>query len=148
MRWAVPLLCLAAAGGVWAWALLAPREVTLEPLPARFVGVYQLAGFDEPPGRPMESPLPPGQAYLFEFRADGTYAFSVMVSGGYEILRREGVVTLSPSGVLTLTPVSTNRRADRGSPEHFHAEWGEDGGGRFLALRHVQQNYTFRLKGS
>jgi len=146
MRWAVPFLCLAGAAGLWAWAVLWPKEATLEPLPARFAAVYQFAGFDAPPGRPMENPLPPGQAHLFDFRADGTYAFSVMVSGGHEILRREGVVRVSPGGVLTLTPVSTNRREDRGPPEHFHAEWGEDEGGPFLALRHVQQAYTFRLR--
>jgi hypothetical protein len=146
MRWAVLLLSLAAAAGVWAWALFAPKTATLEPLPARFVGVHKFAGFEPPPGKTtMENPLPPGQGHLFDFRADGTYVFSVMVSGGYEILRREGVVSVSGTGVLTLHPISTNRLEDRAPAEQFHAEWGEDKTGPFLALRHAVHGYTLRL---
>ncbi len=145
MRRAVPLLCLLGALGVWGWALLAPKDVRLEPLPDRFVGTYRFAGFEPPPGRSMENPLPPGSAHLFTFLADGTYVFSVMVSSGYEILRREGVVSVSEDGVLTLDPISTNRREDRAQAERFHAEWGEDPTGPFLALRHVPIGYTLRL---
>lgn len=146
MRWAVLLLCLGGALGVWGWALLVPKDADIEPLPARFVGTYQFAGFEPPPGRTMENPLPPGQAHLFTFLGDGTYVFSVMVSGGYEILRREGVLSVSGSGVLTLDPISTNRREDRASPDRFHAEWGEDQSGPFLALRHAEHGYTLRLR--
>ncbi|MFI5402167.1 MAG: hypothetical protein ACHQ1G_04460 [Planctomycetota bacterium] len=146
MKRVVLLLCLAGAAGVWAWALLAPRNVKLEPLPARFVGTYKLAGFDPPPGRTIENPLPPGAGHAFTFRENGTYVFSVLVSSGYEVLRREGVVAVSGSGVLTLDPISTNRREDRAPPEKFHAEWGEDQGGRFLALRHTDLGYTLRLR--
>ncbi len=146
MRRALLLLSLLAAAGVWAWALFAPKTATLEPLPARFVGVYRFAGFEPPEGRTMQNPLPPGQAHLFEFRADGTYVFSVMVSSGYEILRREGVVTVGSTGVLTLHPISTNRLEDHASAERFHVEWGEDKAGPFLALRHAQHGYTLRLR--
>lgn len=142
----VLLLCLAGAGGLWAWALFAPRDAKLEPLPARFVGTYRLAGFDQPPGRTIENPLPRGAGHAYTFREDGTYVFSVLVSGGYEILRREGVVTVSGSGVLTLDRISTNRREDRAPAERFHTEWGEDQGGRFLALRHAELGYTLRLR--
>ncbi len=146
MRWALPLLFLAAAAGVWAWALYAPKTAALEPLPARFVGLHKYAGFEPPPGRTMDNPLPPGQAHLFDFRADGTYVFSVMVSSGYEIMRREGVVTVNPTGVLTLHPISTNRVEDRAPAERFHAEWGEDKTGPFLALRHADHGYTLLLR--
>jgi hypothetical protein len=140
----VTLLCFAGSAAVWAWALLWPKEATLEPLPARFVGEFQLAGIDAPPG--MSNPLPPGKQYVFRFKADGTYSFSVFLNGGYEILRREGVVAVSESGMLTLTPISSNRREDRAPPERFHAEWGKDDTGPFLALRHADQGYTFRLR--
>ena len=49
-------------------------------------------------------------------------------------------------GTLTLTPISSNRREDRAPAERFHAEWGEDETGPFLALRHADQGYTFRLR--
>lgn len=144
MRQVAPILCLAGALGVWAWALYWPKDATLEPLPSRFVGEYQLAGIDTPPG--MTNPLPPGKQYRFRFAADGTYAFSVFLNAGYEILRREGVVTVDEGGTLTLTPISSNRREDRAPAERFHAEWGEDETGPFLALRHADQGYTFRLR--
>ena len=146
MRWALPLLCLLGAAGVWGWAIFAPKETELDPLPARFVGTFRFFGFDPPPGRPMENPLPPGFAHLFTFRADGTYLFSVLVSGGYEILREEGMVTAGADGVVTMTKFSRNRREDRTPPQRFRAEWGEDEIGAFLALRHAEAGYTFRLR--
>ncbi len=139
-----PILCLAGAAGVWAWAFYWPKELKLEPLPSRFVGEFQVAGIDTPPG--IANPLPPGKQYRFRFAADGTYAFSVFLNAGYEILRREGVVTVDESGMLTLTPISSNRREDRAPAERFHAEWGQDETGPFLALRHAEQGFTFRLR--
>jgi hypothetical protein len=144
MSRAMPVLLLAGAAAVWAWAFLWPKDARLEPLPQRFVGEFQLAGIDTPPG--MVNPLPPGKQYRFRFAADGTYSFSVFLNAGYEILRREGVVTVSESGILTLTPISSNRREDRAPPERFHAEWGQDDSGPFLALRHSERDYTFRLR--
>jgi hypothetical protein len=152
MTRAVPILCLAGAAGVWAWALLWPKEV---PLPSRFVGEYQVAGIETPPG--IANPLPPGKQYVVRFSADGTYSLSVLLNGGYEILRSEGTAALSEGGTLTLTPISENRVRIRAPAEgaerrlldraeRFHAEWGKDDTGRYLALRHAEHGYTFRLR--
>lgn len=146
MRWALPLLCLLGAAGVWGWAIFSPKEAALEPLPARFAGTFRFFGYDPPPGRPMENPLPPGSAHFFTFREDGTYLVSVLVSGGYEILREEGTVTADANGVVTMTRLSRNRREDRTPPQPFKAEWGKDEVGAFLALRHAEAQYTFRLR--
>jgi len=145
MKRVVPILCLVGAAGVWAFAILAPREPEPDPLPERLVGTFQLIRYDAPKGKAVENPLPPGKEHLFRFAADGTYAVSVMINGGYEILRTEGVVTVS-GDEMTLTAISTNREEDRVPPERFHVEWGEDEkAGPFLALRHLEQGYTFRL---
>jgi hypothetical protein len=146
MRKALPfLLCLLGAGGVWAWALLAPKEAKLEPLPARFVGTFRFFAYDPPPDG-MANPLPQGLAHVFVFRPDGTYLLSVLVSSGYEFLRDEGVVTADEGGVLTMTRISRNREENRAAGERYRAEWGEDAEGRFLALRHVPLGYTFRMR--
>jgi hypothetical protein len=144
MKRAVVILCFAGAAAVWAWALAWPKEAVFRPLPERFVGEFQVAGIETPPGMP--SPLPPGKQYVFRFAADGTYTFSIYLNAGYEILRQEGVVEVSDSGVVTFKRVSSNRREDRGEPERYHAEWGKDEKGPFLALRHVTANYTYRLR--
>ena len=140
----IAISCFAGAAAALAWAFVWPKEASLEPLPPRFVGEYQIANIETPPG--IGNPLPPGKQYVFRFEADGTYVFSILLNGGYEILRREGVVTVSEGGELTLTRISSNRREDRAPPDRFHAEWGKDDTGPFLALRHVEQGYTFRLR--
>jgi hypothetical protein len=151
----VTILCLAGAAGVWAWALYWPKEATLEPLPSRFVGEYQVAGIHAPQG--MLNPLPPGKQYVFRFAPEGTYSFSVFLNGGYEILRWEGVVAVSETGIMTLTPISKNRVEMRPPPEgsapelldrveRFHAEWGKDDKGPFLALRHADRGITLQLR--
>jgi len=145
MKRVVPLLCLLSAAGIWAFALLAPKEPKLEPLPERLVGTFELIGFDPPKGKTLENPLPPGKEHLFRFVADGAYSMSVMLNEGYEILRVEGIAAVS-GDELTLTAVSTNREEDRAPPERFHVEWGEDKTGPFLALRHLDHGYTFRLR--
>jgi hypothetical protein len=145
MKRALPIVCLAAAAGIWAWALLASKEPA-EPLPERFRGQFQLAEFEPPDGRPMPIPLPPGRLHLFTFRADGSYVLSAMASGGFEMARREGLVAVDERGVLSLTQVSSNRREERAPPDRFRAEWGEDATGRFLSLRHLEQGYTYVLR--
>jgi hypothetical protein len=146
MRWSLPLLCVLGAAGVWGWAIFAPKEAKLDPLPARFVGTFRLFGYDPPPGREAENPLPMGSAHIFTFRADGTYLLSVLVSGDYEILREEGIVTAGADGVVTMSRISKNRREDRAPPQPFRAEWGKDEIGPFLALRHAEAGYTFRIR--
>ena len=146
MRWALPLLCLLGAAGVWGWALFSPKETKLDPLPARFAGTFRFFGFKAAPNRPMENPLPPGFAHLFTFREDGTYLLSVLVSGGYEIRREEGVVTAGANGILTMARYSVNRREDPAPRQAYHVEWGEDELGPFLALRHAELGYTYSLR--
>jgi hypothetical protein len=146
MKALLSIVCLAGAAGAWAFALYAPKAAKLDPLPERFVGEFRLAGFDPPKGSAMTNPLPPGRAYLFRFSADGTYSFSVLLNGNYEVLRREGIVSVDEAGIMTLTPISSNRREDRSPAQRFHAEWGQDDAGPFLALRDVEAGSTFRLK--
>jgi hypothetical protein len=143
---AVLFLCVVGAAGLWGWALFASKTAELEPLPARFAGTYRFFMFEPPPGVPMENPLPHGFSHLFTFREDGTYLLSVLVSGGYEIVRDEGVVAADAAGVLTLTRISRNRKESRGTGERFKTERGEDQEGQFLALRHASEGYTFRLR--
>ncbi|HEX5137254.1 MAG TPA: hypothetical protein VFY93_09795 [Planctomycetota bacterium] len=144
MTRAVTILCLLGAAGVWAWALFAPKTATVAPLPQRFVGAFEVAGIETPPGMP--NPLPPGKQYLFHFTADGTYVLQVFLNGGFEILRREGAIDVGGDGIVTLNRVSSNRREDRAPAERFHASWGQDDTGPFLALRHAEAGYTFRLR--
>ena len=144
MNRAVVLLCLVGAAGAWGWALFAPKTATFPPLPERFVGAFEVAGIETPPG--MANPLPPGKQYLFRFAADGTYVLQVFLNGGFEILQREGVIEVGDDGVVTLTRVSSNRREDRAPPEQYHASWGKDDIGPFLALRHAGEGYTYRLR--
>lgn len=146
MKRALPILCLVGAAGVWAFALFAPKEARLVPLPERFVGVYDLSGFEPARGGTPDLPLPPGRGHVFRFSAEGTYSLSVMLHNGYEMLRREGTAVVSDEGVMTLTQVSTNRKEDRGPVDRYHAEWGQDEHGPFLALRHVEQGYTLRMR--
>ena len=145
MKRAVLLLCLLGAAGIWGWALFAPKHAKLEPLPSRFVGTFRFFAFDPSPAQP-ENPLPEGFVHLFTFREDGTYLLSVLVSGGYEIVREEGVVAANEKGVLTMTRISRNRKEDRAPAQSFKAEWGKDPEGAFLALRHAQQGYTWRMR--
>lgn len=146
MRWAVPLLCLLGAGGLWAWALFSPKEAKLSPLPTRFAGSYEVVGFDPPKDRGMESPLPAGEEQTYTFREDGTYVVSARVGPGYELRRTQGLVSVDADGVLALTPVSTNLREDRAPAERFHAEWGKDAEGPLLLLRHLAAGFTYRLR--
>lgn len=146
MKRALPILCLLGAAGAWAFALFAPKEALLEPLPAEYVGTYDLVAFDPPKGGSTKNPLPIGKGYVFRFEANGTYAVSVMLNVGYEIVRREGTATVDKDGVMTLSTISTNRQEDRAPAERYRAEWVEDDKGRFLALKSVDHGYTFRLK--
>ena len=41
----------------------------------------------------MPNPILAGQTHLYEFRPDGSYALSILVSEGYEMLSRSGLVT-------------------------------------------------------
>jgi len=144
MNRAVTILCFVGAAAVWGWALFWPKTELVAPLPERFVGAFELAKIETPPG--MANPLPPGKQYLFHFGADGTYLLQVFLNGGFEILHLEGRVEVGGDGVVTLTRVSSNRREDRAPPQRFHASWGQDDTGPFLVLRHDEEGYTFQLR--
>jgi hypothetical protein len=146
MRWALPVLCLLGAGGLWAWAVFAEKAVELEPLPQGLAGRYVLMNFEPPKGQRMMNPLPPGEGYLFTFREDGTYAISVFIHGGHEILRRQGIVTVDATRNLVLKPLSTNLRPDEAPPERYQATWGSDDQGPFVALREAEHGYTLHLR--
>jgi hypothetical protein len=141
----IAILCLAGAAGVWAWALFAPKQAEIEPLPARFVGEFRIFAIAPPPGQEIVTPLPPGKEYIYRFAADGTYSFSVMLNGGFEVTREDGYASIDKDGVLTLRQISRNRQEDRAPPVRWHAEWTSDDKGPFLSLRNEMEGYTFRL---
>jgi len=146
MRWVIPLFCVAAIAAIWGWAAYAPKDPP--PLPERFRGRFQVVNFEPPEGLPMESPVAFSQQHYYTFREDGSYVLSVLVANGYEMLRREGVVSVDERGILSLAQVSTNRREDRQPVDRFRAEWGQEQDMPVLSLRHADRGYTLVLQAA
>jgi hypothetical protein len=144
MRVAALILCSLAIAGLWIWA--ATTRVKLTPLPERMCGTFQLFRFEPPDGVSMANPLATAQTRWYTFRPDGTYRLSILVSGGYEMLRSEGRAVLDEKQVLTLHRISLNRREDPGEPERFGTYWGKDEQGKYLVLRHVVKGHWLYLR--
>ena len=132
-------VCLLAAAGLWGWALWWPKP--LDRLPDPFVGVFVQTGFEPPIDKAgervaMRNPFSSGQTRRYTFRADGTYTMSVRVSGGYEMMRHDGMIRYSESdGILEMVQLSDNLKRD-GNPQTYRyaPRWGQDNQGRFLLL--------------
>jgi len=144
MKFAALIVLLLAIAGLWIWADSA--RVELDPLPERLCGTYQVYRFEPLEGVTMANPLLAGQRHRYTFRADGTYRISILVSGGYEMLRSEGMAILDHKQVLALHRLSQNRRESREAPELFGTWWGQDEEGAFLLLRHVEQGHSLYLR--
>ncbi|MHC4959502.1 MAG: hypothetical protein ACYTGN_14140 [Planctomycetota bacterium] len=105
---------LLAAAGLWVWALAAPED-SVGPVPERFVGEFVLWRYEPPLNKDgnsvmMRSPYAPGQERRWHIRADGTYMMRVLVSGGYEMMRQEGVVWVDGEhSMMTMKQLSENR---------------------------------------
>ena len=138
------IVCVLAIAGLWFWAVTTRVELT--PLPDRFCGTFQVFRFEPPEGVTMANPLQADQRQRYEFRADGTYRLTILVSGDYEMLRSEGMASLDRHQVLTLRRLSLNRRQLPSEPERFGARWGQDDTGAYLLLRHVEQGHSFYLR--
>jgi len=144
MKAAALVVSLLAIAGIWIWAV-STGEVR-EPLPERLCGTFEVYRFEPPKGVRMGNPFVPGQRHRYIFRADGSYRVTVLVSGGYEMLRAEGVATLDRKQVLTLRRLSLNRRERPAEPELFGTWWGQDEEGAFLLLRHVEKGHSLYLR--
>ncbi len=144
MRAAALIACVLAIAGLWYWA--ATARVELEPLPERLCGVFQVYRFEPPEGVSMANPLLGGQTHRYEFRPDGTYRVSILVSGGYEMLRSEGLATLDEKQILTLKRLSLNRRQEPAEPDRLGTWWGQDEEGAYLLLRHVDVGHSLYLR--
>ena len=144
MKVAALLLLLLATAGLWFWADSA--RVELDPLPERLCGTFQVYRYEPPPGVNMANPLLASQRHRYTFRADGTYRISIMVSGGYEMLRSDGMAILDHKQVLALHRLSENRRKSPGEPELYGTWWGQDKDGPYLLLRHVEQGHSLYLR--
>ena len=144
MKAAALVVFVLAIAGVWIWA--GSARVELEPLPDRLCGTFQVFRFEPPEGVMMANPLLAGQRHRYTFRADGTYRVTILVSGGYEMLRSEGRAILDRKQVLALHRLSQNRRESPGEPEFFGTWWGQDEEGAFLLLRHVEQGHSLYLR--
>ena len=138
------IVCALAIAGLWFWAVTTRVELT--PLPERFCGKFQVFRFEPPEGVSMANPLLADQRRRYEFRADGTYRMTVLVSGDYEMLRAEGLAGLDRQQVLSLRRLSLNRREMPAETERFGTRWGQDETGAFLLLRHVEQGHSFYLR--
>ena len=152
--------CLLGAAGLWAWALFWPAPKP-EPIPEKWVGTFFIEGFEPPIDTngervPMSNPYPPGQTRTFEFGASGTYTLSVVVSGGYEMLRQEGRLEVLEGDVLKMTQKSENRTKlkEPVPPFQWKARWTEDKKGRLIQLirvlgddeTHLQQGEELYLR--
>ena len=104
MKTAALIISGLAIAGLWAWAVTTRVELT--PLPERYCGTFRVFRFEPPDGTTMANPLLADQHHRYEFRADGTYCISILVSGGYEMLRSEGMLGLDRQQVLTLSQLS------------------------------------------
>ena len=136
---AVAALCLLGAAGIWAWALLWPKPP--EPLPDTYVGTFVQSGFEPPIDKAgervsMPNPYPPGQTRRWIFRADGTYTMSVVVIGGFEMMRHEGTIRYSEQdGLIEMRQLSENlKRSEEPLRFRYAPRWGQDNQGRFLLL--------------
>jgi len=143
MKRTILVVCLVGMAALWGWALFWPK--TVPPLDARYCGTFRLYRFEPPEGVNMPNPILAGQTHLYEFRPDGSYTLSIVVSEGYEMLSRSGLVT-EESHVLTLTQLAMNRRAAREDPVRWRTRWGQDQGGRFLELVHEREGYSLYLR--
>ncbi|MGQ0612299.1 MAG: hypothetical protein ACT4PV_00915 [Planctomycetaceae bacterium] len=144
MKWAA-LAFLIAAAGVWAWAL-APAPRSAPPaLPDGLVGGFDLVRFVPAP-EPAEAtgPQRPAEASRWEFRADGTYLYTIL-SGGREMARREGLLS-AEGATVTLTQVSENRTRLRAAPQPYQVSWRSDPEGRLLVLRHATEGHELLLR--
>ncbi|MHC4547157.1 MAG: hypothetical protein ACYTEZ_00130 [Planctomycetota bacterium] len=137
-------VCLLGIAGLWGWAHWSPKLP--DPLPERFRGTFVIHRFEPPEGVQIPNPFPKGQTQRFTFRANGSFTVSVTVSGGYEMVRQEGVVTVDRKQVLTLRQVSENRRESTLEPASYGTRWAKDEEGEFLVLRHVAQGYSLFLR--
>ncbi|MHC4135256.1 MAG: hypothetical protein ACYTDU_07175 [Planctomycetota bacterium] len=144
MKTAALLVSVLAIAGLWIWAV--STQVEPEPLPERLCGTFQAYRFEPPEGVFMASPLQPHQRYRYTFRADGTYRLSILVTGGYEMLRSEGLAVLDRKQVLSLRQLSLNRYESPTEPERFGTWWGQDEEGAFLRLRHVGDGHSLYLR--
>jgi hypothetical protein len=138
------IVLLAAIAGLWIWADSA--RVERDPLPERLCGTFQVYRFEPPEGVTMANPLLAGQRHRYTFRPDGTYRIAVLVSGGYEMLRSDGIAILDHKQVLALRRLSQNRRESPGEPELFGTWWGQDDKGPYLLLRHVERGHSLYLR--
>ena len=143
MKKVIVLVCLLGSAGLWGWALFTHKAPPT--LDARYCGKFRLYRFEPPEGVTMPNPVPAGQTHFYEFRADGSYTLSIVVSEGYEMLSRSGLVT-EENGILTLTQLAMNRRAAREDPVRWRTRWGQDEGGRFLELVHEREGYSYFLR--
>jgi hypothetical protein len=144
MKVAGLIVCVVAIAGLWFWAVTSRAE--LDPLPERLCGTFQVYRFEPPEGVNMANPLLSGQTHRYEFRANGTYRMSILVSGGYEMLRSEGIASLDRKQVLSLRRLSQNRRENPEDVEHLGTWWGQDEEGDFLLLRHVENGHSLYLR--
>lgn len=144
MKAAALIACGLAIAGLWVWA--ATTRVEAEPLPERLCGLYQVFRIETPEGTRWADTSRPGRTHRYEFRPDGTYRMSILVSGGWEMVRAEGIATLDRRQVLTLRRLSMNRRESPAEPEHLGTRWGRDEGGEFLVLRHVGAGHSVFLR--
>ena len=62
------------------------------------------------------------------------------------MLRSEGIATLDRKQVLALRRLSRNRRENPADVEHLGTWWGQDEGGDFLLLRHVENGHSLYLR--
>jgi len=144
MKWA-SLAFLAAAAGIWVWALAPAQRGEAAALPEGVVGSFDLVQFIPAPDAGEETSAQRlGGASRWDFRADGTYVYTIL-AGGREMARREG--SLSATGeTVTLTQVSENRTLLRAPPQAYKVSWRSAPEGRMLVLRHATEGHEFLLR--
>lgn len=128
---------------LWAGAMLYPK--TAELVPAEFLGEFVLFGYVPPKEGSQNSPYPPNETRHFEFFQSGQYLLRIMVSGGWEMRRQEGVVTMDEN-VLVMSQVSVDRVEERDGPWKYATRWDSDKSGRFLRLRSIDEGHELLLR--
>jgi hypothetical protein len=139
----VVALCVLASGGLWAWAVLAPKR--LPPLPAALVREFRLFRFEPPGDRPVINPFDLGHEQRFRFGAEGTYIVQFLVAGGHEMVRWQGTV-VQEGNVLVLRQVSVNGVAEPAPDRRFRYEWRADQEGEFLVFAADPDGYRLFLR--
>jgi hypothetical protein len=130
------VVCLAGSGALWAWAVLAPKQV--EALDEKYSGTFELFRYEAAPGQMGDDPVARNHRWIFEFRPGHLYLYRILFQGGSEMSRRAGVVTIEvmPEGneFVVMTQHTSNDVAEPGEPQRYLAEWGSDDKGPYLHL--------------